>query len=126
MSLCLESPARQTLAVMWQVREVNLIDAAIGDKTSRKRHRFVFTKLRAFEVPYRKIIFFDLDIIVRRLPGKRDKDRVADSGPPVAVDQGWSAKERMRSSDESITLKFKRTSDSTSSNFFGPQVYYAI
>lgn len=64
----LESPARQTLAVMWQVREVDLIDAAIADKTSRKRHRFVFTKLRAFEVPYRKIIFFDLDIIVRRSP----------------------------------------------------------
>ena len=46
---------------------------------------------------------------------------MADSGPPVTVDQGWSAKERMRSSDESITLKFKRTSDSTSSNFFGPK-----
>lgn len=30
----------------------------------------MFTKLRAFEVPYRKIIFFDLDIIVRRSPAE--------------------------------------------------------
>ena len=64
----LESPGRETLEVMWQIREVNLIDAVLADKTPNKRHRFVFTKLRAFEVPYRKIIFFDLDIIVRRSP----------------------------------------------------------
>ena len=92
----LDSNARTTLQTIWDVTEVDLIDAPIADKTGGKRHCFVFTKLRAFEVPYRHIIFFDLDIVVRFPPqelflieapaamyqGKRD-GRNARHGEPI-------------------------------------------
>eukprot|EP00439_Symbiodinium_sp_Y106_P047123 s427_g6.t1 len=59
---------RKCLDAVWQVAEVDLVDQEAADKTRRKRHRYVFTKLRAFQVPYRKLIFFDLDIIIRSSP----------------------------------------------------------
>ena len=64
----LESPARQILETMWQICEVDLIDCPQADKTSSKRHRFVFSKLRAFEVPFFHITFFDLDVVVLHPP----------------------------------------------------------
>lgn len=59
---------RKCLDAVWKVAEVDLVDQEAADKTRRKRHRYVFTKLRAFQVPYRKLIFFDLDIIIRSSP----------------------------------------------------------
>jgi hypothetical protein len=58
------------LEAFWQVRLVDLVDAPAADKTHGKRHRYVFTKLRALEVPFRKIVFFDLDVVVRRSPAE--------------------------------------------------------
>jgi hypothetical protein len=60
--------ALSSLEGLWKVRAVDLVDAERADRTSRKRHRFVFTKLRALEVPYRKVLFFDLDVTVRKDP----------------------------------------------------------
>ena len=59
---------RQCLDAFWQVVEVDLVDQEAADRTRLKRHRYVFTKLRAFQVPFRKIIFFDLDIVIRSSP----------------------------------------------------------
>ncbi|CAE8605029.1 unnamed protein product, partial [Polarella glacialis] len=64
----LEGDFLRCLQTCWQVRPVDLIDAAAADKSPRKRHRYVFTKLRALEVPYRRLLFFDLDVIVRKDP----------------------------------------------------------
>ena len=67
-SPCLQGHAG--LEALWQVRPVDLVDASAADKTRWKRHRYVFTKLLALEVPFRKIVFFDVDVIVRRSPAE--------------------------------------------------------
>ncbi|CAJ1410593.1 unnamed protein product [Effrenium voratum] len=66
----LEGMSYKCLQALWEVRPVDLVDAAAADKTRRKRHRYVFTKLRVFEVPYKHIMFFDLDVVVRRDPSE--------------------------------------------------------
>ncbi|CAK9086424.1 unnamed protein product [Durusdinium trenchii] len=58
----------KSLSAIWEVEEVDLVDCPVADKSRRKRHRYVFTKLRCLEVPYRRIIFLDLDVIVRSSP----------------------------------------------------------
>ena len=40
----------------------------LPDPQGWKRHRYVFTKLRAFEIPYKKLVFFDLDVMIRNSP----------------------------------------------------------
>jgi hypothetical protein len=64
----LEGDFARCLKIFWQVRPVDLIDAAAANKSSCKRHRYVFTKLRALEVPYEKLLLFDLDVILRKDP----------------------------------------------------------
>ena len=44
---------------------VEAVDAPHLDKTARKRHRRVFTKLRALETPYQRVLLLDLDILPR-------------------------------------------------------------
>ena len=44
---------------------VDTISAPHLDKTKTKRHELVFTKLRAFELPYRQVLLLDLDIFPR-------------------------------------------------------------
>ena len=46
---------------VWAVHPIN---AAHLDKSGR--HALVFTKLRALEVPYERIVFLDLDLLPRR------------------------------------------------------------
>lgn len=67
-ALFLEPHFERCLKIFWQVRPVDLIDAAAADKSKSKRHRYVFTKLRALEVPYKKLLYFDLDVFVRKDP----------------------------------------------------------
>lgn len=50
----------------WDVQDVEMVDVPIADKSRAKRHRYVFTKLRAFQVACRKVVFLDLDVIVLR------------------------------------------------------------
>jgi hypothetical protein len=66
--LFLEAHFERCLKIFWQVRPVDLIDAAAADKSWSKRHRYVFTKLRALEVPYKKLVFFNLDVSIRKDP----------------------------------------------------------
>ena len=47
------------------MRAVEAIDAPHLDKTRAKRHRYVFTKLHAFELPYEHVLLLDLDILPR-------------------------------------------------------------
>jgi hypothetical protein len=53
---------------LWSVQMVELVDAAIADLTASKRHRYVFTKLQAFGLDFARILFFDLDILLRQDP----------------------------------------------------------
>jgi lipopolysaccharide biosynthesis glycosyltransferase len=57
---------RACLQRFWKVKEVDLVDIPMLDKSQTKRHRHVFTKLYAFQVPFRKVVFLDLDVIVLR------------------------------------------------------------
>eukprot|EP00930_Biecheleria_cincta_P046206 TRINITY_DN31875_c0_g1_i1.p1 TRINITY_DN31875_c0_g1~~TRINITY_DN31875_c0_g1_i1.p1 ORF type:complete len:460 (-),score=83.08 TRINITY_DN31875_c0_g1_i1:163-1503(-) len=66
----LEGEPAKCLSAFWKVEPVDLVDASAADKTSLKRHRYVFTKLRALEVPYRKVLFLDLDVVIRRSPAE--------------------------------------------------------
>ena len=42
---------------------VEAINTPHLDKTGSKRHRYVFTKLRALELPYEHIVLLDLDLL---------------------------------------------------------------
>lgn len=66
-----EPSARNALAwAGWTHLEfVEAISAAHLDRTGRKRHKLVFTKLRALEVPYERVLLLDLDLLPRK-----DKD----------------------------------------------------
>lgn len=64
----LEADFKRCLEIFWQVSPVDLIAAAKADKSWRKRHQYVFTKLRALEIPYKKLLFFDLDVFIREDP----------------------------------------------------------
>mmetsp|Transcript_30549 Transcript_30549/g.65816 ORF Transcript_30549/g.65816 Transcript_30549/m.65816 type:complete len:546 (+) Transcript_30549:129-1766(+) len=44
---------------------VSGIEASHLDKTSRKRHAMVFTKLKVLELPYRQILLIDIDLLPR-------------------------------------------------------------
>ena len=44
---------------------VDVIAAPHLDKTASQRHLLVFTKLRALELPYARVVFLDLDILPR-------------------------------------------------------------
>ena len=61
---------RSCLQKLWDIKEVGLVDVPTADKTRGKRHRFVFTKLHMFRVDVRKVVFFDLDVIVRSDPSE--------------------------------------------------------
>ena len=56
------------LKVLWCLHKIDLIDAPAADSTPRKRHRFVFSKLRAMQLPVTKFLFLDLDILPRESP----------------------------------------------------------
>jgi hypothetical protein len=58
------------LSKVWEIKDVELLDVAAADKTWWKRHRFVFTKLHMFKVDVQKLLFFDLDVVVRRDPSE--------------------------------------------------------
>jgi hypothetical protein len=61
---------RACLGRVWKVEEVDLVNLPALDKTRCKRHRYVFTKLHAFHVPFSKVVFFDLDVVVRGNPSE--------------------------------------------------------
>ena len=44
---------------------VEAVDTPHLDKTGLKRHRYVFTKLRALQLPYERVLLLDLDILPR-------------------------------------------------------------
>ena len=58
---CLE----QELQGYWQLHHVELIEAEHLDNTPHKRHKYVFTKLCLVTVPYKQILFLDLDVLVQ-------------------------------------------------------------
>ena len=58
----------EALREIWDVNPIELVDAPMADKSYSKRHRYVFSKLRALELRYKKILFLDLDIIFRVSP----------------------------------------------------------
>ena len=62
---------RKSLEMFWSLTDIDLIDAEHVDKSGSKQHKQVFSKLRLFELPYRKIHFLDLDAVLqRRAPPK--------------------------------------------------------
>ena len=61
-----EGTYMKCLSALWDVQVVDLVDGLEADKSPSKRHRFVFTKLRAFEVPFKRTLFIDLDTLVRK------------------------------------------------------------
>ena len=62
---------RKSLEMFWSLTDIDLIDAEHVDKSGSKQHKQVFSKLRLFELPYRKIPFLDLDAVLqRRAPPK--------------------------------------------------------
>ena len=59
---------RACLDKFWRVKEVEAVDCPAADKTSYKRHRYVFSKLHVFGLPCKKVVFFDLDVVVLGSP----------------------------------------------------------
>ena len=86
---CQRAPSaesQQCLRKLWTLRKIDLIDAPEADSTPSKRHRFVFSKLKAMQVPVRKLLFLDLDILPRTSLRKLFHLR-----PPAGMHHGdWS------------------------------------
>ena len=55
---------------IWNIKPIDLIHAPVADSTGSKRHRFVFSKLRALELPFERLVFLDLDTWLRRNPAE--------------------------------------------------------
>ena len=55
---------RQCLDRLWEVVEVDLVKQTLVDRSNR--HSYVFTKLHALSLPYRRVLFLDLDVLPRR------------------------------------------------------------
>ena len=64
---CREAGIRKALrAAGWdRLLPVCAIPAAHLDRTKAKRHALVFTKLRVLELPYRRVLLLDLDLLPR-------------------------------------------------------------
>ena len=78
--------SQHCLEDLWHLHPIDLIDAPAADNTPRKRHRFVFSKLRAMALPVRKLLFLDLDILPRNSLAELFHLR-----PPAAMHHGqWS------------------------------------
>ena len=58
----------QLLETVWLIKHIDLVDTEWLDRTGRKRHRYVFSKIYALALPFRKLLFLDLDILIRRNP----------------------------------------------------------
>lgn len=64
----LEGDFKTCLLLVWEIWPIELVQNEAVDRTYCKRHQFCFTKLRAWELPFERILFFDLDVLVRENP----------------------------------------------------------
>lgn len=93
---------KECLLHLWQIRPVRLVQNAAADKTPSKRHQFCFTKLRALGLPFDRLIFFDLDVLLRQNP-----DQLFDVPAPAGMFHGQTAiKARLKHSRKIPKIAF--------------------
>ena len=88
-----DAAARRALRTAGWQRFVSIepITAAHLDKTCRKRHALVFSKLRALELPYAKVLLLDLDLLPR---DGVDMGKLFQVAAPAGKYHGLSAEDR--------------------------------
>ena len=84
----LESRKALILAGWTHLLSVEAIHTPHLDKTGSKRHRYVFTKLHALELPYKHIVFLDLDLLPRN---DTDLTSLFDVKAPAGKYHGYTA-----------------------------------